>query len=901
MAIRAIGSVALMVALIIAVPHGAPQTFSRWSPLCDGFGQTGGIALGDLDGDGHLDIVVANGQHVAERNWVSFNDGRGTFGPRRPFGAADPSYGVALGDLDGDGDLDIVIANDVGAPSVVYENDGKGNFTLLASLDAGGQARRAVALGDFDGDGALDVVLVGLGQDHIYFNTGRGRRWTERALGSRGSDLARATAVAAADVDGDGDLDIIVPARYGGQSLIYLNDGKGDFTQTRRFGEDFADTTAVAVGDVNGDGHPDIVTGNWEQPHVVYVNDGHGHFTKFSTFGTGQEQTWTLALGDMDLDGDLDVVAGNVNVAFWSEDLNGDGVADRFGREIRSAPTRVYVNDGHGRFRPGPAVTTGGDNTRPIALGDVDGDGDLDLVMGNSCQANYVFFNASRGPKVAVLDAVLMQTRQRWSRAAQNGDRATYTSLLADDAAWIDFTGMLGNKTTLAGASPMRVTDGELDFRQYRSGAVILGVRGGGALRHMQAWVRDGDQWRMAATQEVRVGSQPITFWPPMTVSSPVAASSGAAHDRQAIRASLQSLEAAIETRDVNNVTAMTLPEFVDLTATGEVRHRTDLVAHPGDAQSPDARAGSRIEEDTTRVHGDFAITNRVFRTEKGQRFVQTVVSVRQNRKWTLAARATTLITGPILQGYPTAGSSLSVSSVLPEDRRNRRMLAPYGPRERCGPRLGLGLDRIGPSSQQQCDQLHSAPATRPPEGRTPQELVPGVRARPRIQQHGRQGHAHAMVARDHFVQHRLSRLPGPKIRIAALENQPKRFAAVRLFGAVEIRVPGQRAPQHPEPSRVVPRPVDPLERHAHDVYAPATRAAPEDLLCDRLARERAGLQMRIELAREHPACDLHFAQVPDGGCVDPATMFQHEVDHRRVRCVRAWRTAVVRGKGRRA
>jgi hypothetical protein len=81
----------------------------------------------------------------------------------------------------------------------------------------------------------------------------------------------------------------------------------------------------------------------------------------------------------------------------------------------------------------------------------------------------------------------------------------------------------------------------------------------------------------------------------------------------------------------------------------------------------------------------------------------------------------------------------LSVSSVLPEDRCNLRMVPPFGPREWCGPRLGPGLDRIRAASQQQFDQRHTAPTARPPDRRALQEFVPDVRARTRIQQHGRQ------------------------------------------------------------------------------------------------------------------------------------------------------------------
>jgi hypothetical protein len=75
----------------------------------------------------------------------------------------------------------------------------------------------------------------------------------------------------------------------------------------------------------------------------------------------------------------------------------------------------------------------------------------------------------------------------------------------------------------------------------------------------------------------------------------------------------------------------------------------------------------------------------------------------------------------------------------------------------------------------------------------------------------------HDMVSRDHFVQHRLSRLWRPKIGIAALENQPERCAAVRLFGLGQVLMPGQRTPEHPEPSRVVPRPAPaPCARSRH-------------------------------------------------------------------------------------
>lgn len=147
------------------------------------------------------------------------------------------------------------------------------------------------------------------------------------------------------------------------------------------------------------DGDPDIVAANWEQPHIAYLNDSRGHFKKGATFGSGREQTWTIVLGDMDLDGDLDAVVGNVNIGFWNSDLNGDRQSEQFGRESRNEPSRLYINDGAGRFTPASPLSTGTDHTRPVALGDLDHDGDLDVVMGNTCQPNHIFFNPLRGPR----------------------------------------------------------------------------------------------------------------------------------------------------------------------------------------------------------------------------------------------------------------------------------------------------------------------------------------------------------------------------------------------------------------------------------------------------------------------------------------------------------------------
>ena len=90
--------------------------------------RTASISIGDVDGDGDMDAVVANGRHWPLQNQVFFNDGRGIFTVSQPLDiTSETSYATELADLDGDGDLDVAVGND-NAPNMLYFNDGKGNF-----------------------------------------------------------------------------------------------------------------------------------------------------------------------------------------------------------------------------------------------------------------------------------------------------------------------------------------------------------------------------------------------------------------------------------------------------------------------------------------------------------------------------------------------------------------------------------------------------------------------------------------------------------------------------------------------------------------------------------------------------------------------------------------------------
>ncbi len=227
--------------------------------------ESAAVALGDLDGDGDLDAFVVNWSGNPDQ--VFLNDGSGNFTDSGQTLGNWSGSDVSLGDVDGDGDLDAVVANN-GEKSdnatVLWLNDGNGVFTDSTQRLGFTNAYSAV-LGDLDGDGDLDVFIANSSHnganpaDKVWMNDGKG------VFTDSGQNLATVYSLTTelADLDKDGDLDAVTGSWKTGPK-IWLNDGKGVFTDSKIKLASF-NSSGIAIADINGDKDLDLVvsTNTW--------------------------------------------------------------------------------------------------------------------------------------------------------------------------------------------------------------------------------------------------------------------------------------------------------------------------------------------------------------------------------------------------------------------------------------------------------------------------------------------------------------------------------------------------------------------------------------------------------------------------------------------------------------
>src|SRR5208337_2304243 len=304
--------------------------------------------------------------------------------PSEVAAGSDPDS-VAVGDFNGDGKLDLVVANQDGTVSVLL-GKGDGTFQPAVSYEADhsvGTEPSSVAVGDFNGDGKLDLVVVNSDSNDVSVLLGNGDGTFQTALYSSFVEVNPGM-VAVGDFDGDGKLDLVVvnsKAGSGGSGVasnnvsVLLGNGDGTFQTALDFDAGVG-PISVAVGDFNADGRLDLVVANAAAGNVgVLLGNGDGTFQPAVNYGSGSLPV-SVAVGDFNGDGKLDLAVAKIST-------------QRF-----SAPSMVIgvlLGNGDGTFQPAVDYGAGSDtDSSSVALGDFNGDGKLDMAVAYSGSTNRV-------------------------------------------------------------------------------------------------------------------------------------------------------------------------------------------------------------------------------------------------------------------------------------------------------------------------------------------------------------------------------------------------------------------------------------------------------------------------------------------------------------------------------
>jgi hypothetical protein len=367
------------------------------------------VNLCDVDGDIDLDVIISTGFRgflLQQQNRLFINDGTGNFTDetfRLPV-KVDNVVGCDCGDVDGDGDLDLVWASFTPPEATDRQNkllinDGTGYFTdetatrMPAILDIS----RDADFVDVDDDADLDIYISNSTangwSDRLLINDGTGVFSDESSVRLPPMEIGDTHNAEVADIDGDGDFDIYVANQFwftsgDGVDMLLINDGNGVFTDeaVARGMLSIDDSSHdPALGDLDGDGDTDIVLARRaEEQNLIFINDGTGYFTNetITRLPAIDDTTSEVEIADVDGDLDLDVFFGN-----------GDPNVFVAGQNF------LLINDGNGFFTEQGAnlgIPQGiVDTTKDVEFGDLDGDGDIDLYIANYGEVDFLLINTT--------------------------------------------------------------------------------------------------------------------------------------------------------------------------------------------------------------------------------------------------------------------------------------------------------------------------------------------------------------------------------------------------------------------------------------------------------------------------------------------------------------------------
>jgi fibronectin type 3 domain-containing protein len=437
-------TVAFNVPFIVTFPDSGPLQSSSFDKRVDS--ATGNspyaLAVGDIDGDGKSDIVTAN----RTANTLSLlrctsTDGRASFAGKVDIATGSVPQGVALGDLNGDGKLDITVANLSSNTISIYENlslSGSVNFAAKFDLPTG-TSPYGLAIGDLDKDGLQDVVVTNSISNTIsvFHNTSTFTTGTSFAANGNYSTGSTPQCIALSDIDGDGNLDVIT-ANQGANTVSILRNTStvGSISFAAKVDISVGNAPyAVSIGDIDGDGKMDIVTANQSDNTISVV-------LNISSVGT------------INFTGKNDLSAGNSPISVAIGDVNGDGKPDVAASNSASNTISLWQNTsttGSSSFNTKTDLATG---VYSIVLGDLDGNAKPEIIgVSSNSNAVSILRNIISEPplppyNVSVLKALNGHVNIAWERNTE-----------PDFLKYLIYRGTTAGGETLIDSSSASITD----------------------------------------------------------------------------------------------------------------------------------------------------------------------------------------------------------------------------------------------------------------------------------------------------------------------------------------------------------------------------------------------------------------------------------------------------------